>query len=135
MGSFAADQKLLTNKVIEDTLQQFFKEVMSKLSSDTYVMILFRMEYETKQILTLGPQQKINKHDIKELLSSYKALLEIKDEKYKNTPMNSIIISYKVIPEDKLVMKKSKIYIHKLKPLSFYTFYGYDLPTTANFTL
>lgn len=137
MGSYfeAADQKLLTNKVIEDTLQQFFKDVMSKLSSDTYVMILFRMEYETNQILTLGPQQKINKHDIKELVSSYKALLEIKDEKYKNTPMNSIIISYKVIPEDKLVMKKSKIYINKLKPLSFYSFYGYDLPTTANFTL
>jgi hypothetical protein len=105
---------------------------MSRLSDETYVMLLFRMEYEEDIILTLGPQQKINKYDLSELVKGYISLLEIKDAKYKNKSMNSIIISYKIIPEDKLVMKKSRIYMPEVKKLSFYTFFGYNLPLTTD---
>jgi hypothetical protein len=88
---------------------------MNKLKDDQYVMFLFRMAYDNDLILTLGPQQKINKHDFKQLLNSYITLLHIKDEMYRNTPMKNIILSYKIIPEDKLEMKKSRIYDPALK--------------------
>jgi hypothetical protein len=108
-----------------------------KKNDDQYVMFLFRMEYENDLILTLGPQQKINKHDFDQLLNSYIILLQIKDERYKNTPMTNIILSYKIIPKDKLVLKKSKIYDPqlKIKKLPFYTFFGYNLPVTTDLKL
>lgn len=95
-------------------------------------MILYRMEYENGRILTLGSQQKINKYDLIELTESYITLLEIKDDQYKNTPVTTIIISYKIIPKDKLIMKTSKIYKPKRKKWFFYTFFGYSLPTTTD---
>ena len=108
---------------------------MSKLSDDTYLLILFRMEYANDLIFTLGPQSKINKHNFNELLNSYKNLLQIKDDRYKNTALNNIIISYKIIPSDKLLLKNSRIFNPQIKgnKTKFYTFFGYSLPTTTNF--
>jgi len=96
------------------------------------------MEYDNDLILTLGPQSKINKHNLVELLNSYKNLLEIKDDKYKNTPLKNIIISYKIIPNDKLLSKNSRIFNPQIKSnkTKFFTFLsegGYSLPTTTNF--
>jgi hypothetical protein len=95
------------------------------------------MEYDNDLILTLGPQSKINKHNFEELLKSYKNLLQIKDERNKNTPLNSIIISHKIIPDDKLLLKNSRIFNPEIKPnkTKFFTFFGYSLPTTTNFRL
>lgn len=126
------DHLILNNKVIEHTLDTFFNKIMSKLSDKTYVMLLFRMEYKQDIILTLGPQQKINKYDTSELLKSYISLLELKDAQYKNTSMTNIILSYKIIPEDKLVMKQSRIHMPTLKKLTFHTFFGYNLPLTTD---
>ena len=108
---------------------------MSKLSDKTYILILFRMEYDNDLIFTLGPQSKINKHNFEELLNSYKNLLGIKDDRYKNTPLKSIIISHKIIPDDKLMSKNSRIFNPQIKPnkTRFFTFFGYSLPTTTNF--
>ena len=128
------NHQLLTDKVIGITLQKFWDEIMSKLSDKTYIMILFRMEYDIDLVFTLGPQSKINKHNFTELFNSYKNLLEIKDDRYKNTPINSTILSYKIIPDDKLILKNSKIF-NPSRPnkTRFFTFYGYSLPTTTNF--
>jgi len=52
------DHLIFTNEVLENALKQFFEEVMNKFSDQTYVKLLFRMEYENDMILTLGPQQK-----------------------------------------------------------------------------
>ena len=108
---------------------------MSKLSDKTFILILFRMEYDNDLILTLGPQSKINKNNFEELLKSYKNLLEIKDDRYKNTPLKNIIISYKIIPNDKLLLKNSRIFNPQIKgnKTKFFTFFGYSLPTTTNF--
>lgn len=145
-GSGVRDQKwinfkitmnhlLLNDEVLQMALTEFWSKFMSKLSDDTYLLILFRMEYANDLIFTLGPQSKINKHNFNELLNSYKNLLEIKDDRYKNTALNSIIISYKIIPSDKLLLKNSRIFNPKIKPnkTKFYTFFGYSLPTTTNF--
>lgn len=145
-GSGVRDQKwinfkitmnhlLLNDEVLQMALTEFWSKFMSKLSDDTYLLILFRMEYANDLIFTLGPQSKINKDNFNELLKSYINLLSIKDDRYKNTPLKSIIISHKIIPEDKLLSKNSKIFNPEIKPKKprFFTFFGYSLPTTTNF--
>ena len=126
---------ILNDEVLQMALTEFWSKVMSKLSDNTFILILFRMEYDNDLIFTLGPPSKINKHNFEALLKSYITLLQIKDDRYKNTPLKSIIISHKIIPEDKLLSKNSKIFNPEIKPKKprFFTFFGYSLPTTTNF--
>jgi hypothetical protein len=127
---------ILNDEVLQIALTEFWSKVMSKLSDNTFILILFRMEYDNDLIFTLGLQSKINKHNFEALLKSYINLLQIKDDRYKNTPLKSIIISHKIIPDDKLMFKNSKIFNPEIKPKKpkFFTFLDivYQLQLISN---
>lgn len=123
---------LLTDEVLKNVLTKFFNEVMSKYTDNRYLMLLFRIHYVDGMFATLGPQQKINKNDFEKLLQSYIALLQIKDARYRTTGIKNIILTFKIIPDDKLSSKTSRIHNIPKPKLQFYKFYGYNLPLTTD---
>jgi hypothetical protein len=66
----------------------------------------------------------------------YETILESTDDYYHTTPINQIIFSYILIPENKNYIKESKISdISKNKKIAKFKLYGFNFPTTMNLDL
>jgi hypothetical protein len=123
---------------IEYVIDQFWGEIMNKLDDDQFVLILFRIIYVKKGwIITLGEAQKVNKKDQEKITELYKHLFEVKDDVYKTTRVDHFTISYNIIPQDQLKSTKTHIrnYREDSKGITWDTFFGTNLPNTADFNL
>lgn len=134
--AYSLNNILLTKNIIRIHLNKFWNDVMNHLTDDQYVILLFRIQFEDGIYATLNHLQKINKNDFKELLDLLSDILDIKSEEYHSTPIKNVIISYKIIPADKLVLHKSKLVTNiKKRKVTTYKFYGYNLPATMDYNL
>nr|YP_009522488.1 RNA polymerase [Hygrophorus russula]AXQ02211.1 RNA polymerase [Hygrophorus russula] len=109
---------------------------MNKLNKDQFIIILFRIKFTNGNYATLTNLQKINNSQecFNDLLKLYQNTLDIKSEEYNSNEIISIIFSYKIIPQDKLINNKTKIDV-KIKQMKVnnYKLYGYNLPTTMDY--
>jgi hypothetical protein len=107
---------------------------MNKLDNHQFIIILFRVQYFNGLYSTLNNIQKVNKHDFETLYNLYSSTLDLKAEDYNTTEIINIIFSYKIIPENNLVTKKSKIEskIKQNNNIINYKFAGYNLPKTMD---
>jgi hypothetical protein len=74
-----------------------------------YIILLLRVEFIDNTIGTLSKLQKVNVNDYKKLYEIFKDIYHYKNESYKIKEIKNIIFSYKIIPNDKLILNKSKI--------------------------
>lgn len=137
---------LLNNKIIYRYLKNFWKEIMNNLEKDQIVLFIFRVRLGDEDdstikgnYLTIGRLFKINNSskDFKNLYNILCGLLDIKDENYKNSQLQEIIFSYKIIATDNTKIDK-KITISKdniKQKVKTYQFRGYNLPNTMNLNL
>jgi hypothetical protein len=112
--------------------------VMKKLPDNKFVKVLFRIENKDGNYKTLGTMCKVDKKDLNELIENYKIALEYKENNYLSDPMERILFSYFIIPDDKLETKESKINLltkHIKSSIESFTFGGYKLPNTMNYSM
>jgi hypothetical protein len=130
------DFQLLNEVVINNSLQTFLNEIINNIGNK-HIILLFRIQFIDGTPRTIGNLQKVNKEDFNKLYSLLNNLLEILSNEYKEIPLMNIIFSYKIIPEDKLVNKQSKIDDNNIKKdkLPTFKFYGYNLPTNIDYKL
>jgi|SRR5882762_1332797 len=111
---------------------------MSKVVKDKIVYFMFRIKYDGNDYKTISILQKINKNKstLNELLKFYIGTLNYKNEQYYTTKIEKIIFTYKIIPDEKLESKETRIgpskkYIPSDKAFNFL---GYNLPNTMDVT-
>src|SRR5229473_2201283 len=110
---------------------------MKKLSNDKFIYLLLRVKYQNNDCYTLGIMQKINNKDYNELLTFYIKFLTFKKDNYLNDTIDTIIITYKIIPDEKLLSKESKIggSIKQQTKIESFKFLGYNLPNSIDYTI
>lgn len=109
---------------------------MIPLNTNQYVLINLIIKYFDKNYVTLGHMQKFNKNDFEILLDVLYNILDHKAEDYKTEAISSFLFKYMIIPTDVDTVKKS-IFNKDLKTVKIphFNFFGYNLPTTANYTV
>lgn len=129
------NNQLLNYNILKTNLTLFWKEIIEKIG-DKYVILLLRIEYHDGDIATLGNLHKININDFDVLLEIFKDILHFKNEGYKIREIKNIIFSYKIIPDDKLKNKSSKLISRsKNHNKTTYKFSGWNLPNTMDYNL
>jgi len=114
---------ILTDQIVERYINLFWKDVMSTLKDDQYILFLFRVKFEGNQIATLCDMQKITK-DSKDLLISFIInRLIFSNESYKTIPIDSIIFSYGI--RDGIVTSSL---IKESKDIKYHIYYKNELP-------
>jgi hypothetical protein len=139
---YKIDNLLLDNKIIRIYLEKFWQDIMIHLEKDQVVLFMFRVklghEYNFDFIgnyLTIGKLYKINNssEDFNKLNEFLVELLNIKDEHYKNEPLQEILFNYKIISSDNTKINKNTISnISKKIKIKSYVFRGYNLPNTMD---
>lgn len=130
------DNNLLTKDIIRSSLDQYWLEIMNKLSDSNFVFFIFKVQFDTGKFKSLSYLQKINNRDYDNILDLLVETLGSKSEEYHITKIISIVFTYKIIPEDKLdlVNKKSNIIKNKMvkKANKNFTFGGFVLPSSMD---
>lgn len=126
----------ITQETIINLINKFWEEVMMPLTNDQYIIFILRVGYTDGNYASLFNMQKVNNGDLDKILENFARLSDIKSEDYFNSPVDHIIISYKLISADKLKVKKSKIVEIKIKDLTPTTrLKGYNFPNTTDVNL
>lgn len=108
---------LVTQSLIKDIISKFWDEVMMTLANDQYVIFILKARYTDGDHVSLSQIQKVNKDDLDKVLENFIRLSDIKLEDYFNSPVDQIIISYKLISNQ---TNKFKIIINKFTNSLFY---------------
>jgi hypothetical protein len=133
----------LTDNSIEFVLIQFFDNILSKLASDQYVLILFRVIYLDGSIFTLGEAQRICNKDFKKIFELYKELMFYKDDQYKSMTVNYFVVSFLIQDRDEFKMsmntQTSLIRDYRIdgqkNSVTWNKLFNTSLPNTADFNL
>jgi len=127
---------LLNDYSIEFALRDFWEIIMEKLPEGKFIYFLLRIKYEDNDYKTLSIIQKVNKNDFDKIFRIYTKDLNYKSEDYQTDPLEKIMVTYKIISDDKLESKESKISGSKKykKDIGTFKFWGYNLPNTMDFT-
>lgn len=87
--------KLIDQDIINDTIDQFWKQIVKKIKPNNHILILFRVKTGDHYI-TIGTLQKLNLNE-KDYFKKYVfELFQMKDDSYKSININEVIISYGV---------------------------------------
>lgn len=124
---------LLTVELIREILVKFWESEMNILDNNQFILLILKIKYINGKHVSLSYVQKVNKSDFDKVLENFKDSLDIKSEEYSNSEMEKIVLSYKLISDSKLTVKKSKIVIHKKKEVFPSTkIWGYNFPNTSD---
>jgi hypothetical protein len=100
------DKVIITNKVISDSINTFWKSEVN-ITSDQHIIVLFRIKTCDGVILTLGHLQKITSDDLDYYISYVQDILSMKSEDYNE-------------PEPKGIEPLSKLSLHFSKQPVYY---------------
>jgi hypothetical protein len=126
---------LLSKYSIENSLTEFWDNIMNKLHEDKFVYLRLRIKNIDNDYKTFGLTQKVNNTNLNELIELYQYTLNFKTEDYITIPLEQIFVSYKIIPDAKIKSKISKISSSKKQTeIGTFTFGGFKLPNTMDFT-
>lgn len=88
---------VLSEEIIDEVIDRFFEEVMSKLDDNEYVLILFKTHYINKDkeiYATFGSVQLVTKNDQEEYNKYIRTVFFLKSENYKTYPLKRIILEF-----------------------------------------
>ena len=138
--NYNLDNKLLTEIHIKNALNLFNNQVLSKLSKDQYVTIIFRTKTDSNYYRNISNLQNVKKDDFHSLLEIFIEFWSIKDEEYLTYIISEIIFSYKINDMNQ-VSNHKLLNIKPLRPVgqldisnktNLLRFGGFKLPITMD---
>jgi len=116
---------IIANLFIDNYINLFWNEVMSKLDVKQHILLLIRVKYTNGSYSTIGDLQKLtNKNASKDMLIKYlKNIINLSFEAYKDIPISSIIFSYGI--RDGIVISSL---IKESKDIKYHIYYKNELP-------
>lgn len=91
----------LNNLLISKVFNIFWADVMNKITSDNKIMILFRIKWSDGSIVTLGKALTVGPKSLDISINYIEGWFNLKDDHYHTNTVNTIIISYHIIPDKK----------------------------------
>lgn len=105
---------------------------MNILDNNQFILLILKIKYINGKHVSLSYVQKVNKSDFNKVLENFQDSLDIKSEEYSNSEMEKIVLSYKLISDSKLKVKKSKITPIRIKESKPETrIFGYNFPNST----
>jgi transcriptional accessory protein Tex/SPT6 len=118
------DLPILTDQVLENYINLFWKDIMSNISKSEHVLLILRVKFEKNQIASLCNMQVINNNNKDNILLFIKDRFNLSNEAYKNTPVSSIIFSYGIREGEFTSTLENKT----PKNVNYQTYYRNELP-------
>lgn len=115
---------ILTEEVLEKYINLFWKDVISKISTDQHILLLLKVKFTDNQYKSLNDLQKINIKSKEGLLVYFKDKLQLFNETYKVIPISSLIFSYGI--REGLITPT--INITQKPNIKYQTYYRNELP-------
>ena len=92
---------LLTNAFIKHHINNFWTDIVLKITDTQHILLLVRIQYIDDSINTLCTLQKLNKNDIKYIIKLLTNKIQMSQDEYLNKPIKNIIFGY-VIRDGKI---------------------------------
>ena len=124
--SFPLSNKVWSEKLFSDIFNQFKSKVENLFTEENHMYILFKIRYDTNEIVTIGSLQRINKNDLSWYSEWVINNLLIKSEEYKDTGILELIFSYGF--KDEIISDKPKLKID----LKFQNINNLKIPVSSN---
>jgi hypothetical protein len=118
-----------SNELFKNKLNIFWREIMeTKLVDNQHIWLLFRLQWNDNQFVTIGKLQKLNKEDKNYLFDFVINNMIDKSEYYKEQLIKSMVFSYSI----KRGRAKDKITFENNSNLQYQNFQHHKLPITIN---
>jgi hypothetical protein len=91
---FNINNKIFSKILFENNFNKFWKEIETKFTENNHMFILFKIKYINGQTLSIGKVQRLNKIDKNWYSNFILAFIELKNNYYNETPIESLIFSY-----------------------------------------
>jgi hypothetical protein len=91
---FNINNKIFSKILFENNFNKFWKEIEKKFTENNHMFILFKIKYINGQTLSIGKVQRLNKIDKNWYSNFILAFIELKNNYYNETPIESLIFSY-----------------------------------------
>jgi len=124
------DQIIITNKVISESINTFWKSEVKDINSNQHIIVLFRIKTCDGVILTLGHLQKLSQDDKDYFIQYVQDILSMKSEDYNEFLIDEIIFSYGIRQGD--VISKDTYQPKSNKTVQYQLYKHYKLPVTMD---
>ena len=114
--SFKIENKVWGIELFEMIFAKFLSVVKPQFTEKNHMYILFKIKYNTNEIVTIGKLQRINKNDLQWYLNWIIDNMKIKSDDYNETEIIELLFSYGF--KDQWINDKAKIK-HDLKYQNF----------------
>jgi hypothetical protein len=91
---FNINNKIFSKILFENNFNRFWKEIEKKFTENNHMFILFKIKYINGQTLSIGKVQRLNKIDKNWYSNFILAFIDLKNNYYNETPIESLIFSY-----------------------------------------
>jgi hypothetical protein len=91
---FNINNKIFSKILFENNFNKFWKEIEKKFTENNHMFILFKIKYINGQTLSIGKVQRLNKIDKNWYSNFILAFIDLKNNYYNETPIESLIFSY-----------------------------------------
>ena len=132
---YKLSHKLITNTEISNALLNFNEFILSSLSEDQFILVIFKIRTDENIIRSISTLQRVNNLSIRELKVVFIEHWDLKKENYLQFNIEEIILNYKFISDD---MEKTTSIINRptiSKPRNFYNLLNigsYNSPMTMD---
>ena len=92
--SFNINNKIFTKILFEKIFNKYWIQIENNFTENNHMFILFKIKYNSNEIVTIGKLQRINKYDKEWYINWIINNMEFKSEYYNETQIESFIISY-----------------------------------------
>lgn len=134
--SIKINNEILTETLIENSLSNFWKDIINNIDEKQYILIQFKIKQDSGSWKSISYVQTVLKKDYRELLDSFLSFWEIKSEEYYVITVSHINFTYKIVSLTSK-LNESKIHVHpnlKLENKPKFRIYGNNLPNTMDLT-
>jgi len=137
--SIKINNEILTETLIENSLSNFWKDIINNIDEKQYILIQFKIKQDSGSWKSISYVQTVLKKDYRELLDSFLSFWEIKSEEYYVITVSCsahINFTYKIVSLTSK-LNESKIHVHpnlKLENKPKFRIYGNNLPNTMDLT-
>ena len=124
--SYKINNKVWNQELFKTIYAQFTSSVISKFTEKNHMFILFKIKYNTYEIITIGNLQRINKNDFEWYSNWIINNMIIKSEDYKDEGILELIFSFGF--KNEIIQDKDKIKFD----LKFQSIKNLNLPISFN---
>jgi hypothetical protein len=91
---FNINNKIFSKILFENKFNKFWNEIENNFTENNHMFILFKIKYVNGQTLSIGKLQRLNKTDKNWYSNFILAFIDLKNNYYNETPINSLIFSF-----------------------------------------